>query len=69
MLAHLSMLLVSLGCIIGLKLSKRPLRSHSLRMVQQSHATLPDKPLTELCEITKQACEAVAPMLQGEYYL
>ena len=25
-----------------------------------------DKPLTELCEITKEACEAVAPMLNGE---
>ena len=25
-----------------------------------------DKPLTELCEITKEACEAVAPMLIGE---
>lgn len=24
------------------------------------------KPLTELCEITKEACEAVAPMLNGE---
>jgi len=24
-----------------------------------------DKPLTELCEITKDACEAVAPMLNG----
>lgn len=24
-----------------------------------------DKPLTELCEITKEACEAVAPMLNG----
>ena len=24
------------------------------------------KPLTELCEITKEACEAVAPMLIGE---
>lgn len=25
-----------------------------------------DKPLTELCEITKEACEAVAPMLNGK---
>jgi hypothetical protein len=25
-----------------------------------------DKPLTELCEITKEACDAVAPMLNGE---
>jgi hypothetical protein len=24
-----------------------------------------DKPLTELCEITKEACDAVAPMLNG----
>jgi hypothetical protein len=28
-----------------------------------------DKPLTELCEITKEACEAVAPMLNGEIRL
>ena len=27
------------------------------------------KPLTELCEITKEACEAVAPMLNGEIRL
>lgn len=25
------------------------------------------KPLTELCEITKEACDAVSPMLLGEY--
>jgi hypothetical protein len=25
-----------------------------------------DRPLTELCEITKEACEAVAPMLNGK---
>ena len=25
-----------------------------------------DKPLTELCEITKEACDAVAPMLSGK---
>ena len=25
-----------------------------------------DRPLTELCEITREACEAVAPMLNGE---
>ena len=25
-----------------------------------------DKPLTELCEITKEACDAVSPMLNGE---
>jgi hypothetical protein len=25
-----------------------------------------DKPLTELCEITKEACEVVSPMLKGE---
>ena len=26
-----------------------------------------DKPLTELCEITKEACVAVAPMLNGKW--
>jgi len=26
-----------------------------------------EKPLTELCEITKEACEAVAPMLNELY--
>ena len=26
-----------------------------------------DKPLTELCEITKEACDAVSPMLNGEF--
>lgn len=26
-----------------------------------------DKPLTELCEITKEACEVVAPMLNGKW--
>ena len=25
-----------------------------------------DKPLTELCQITKEACDAVSPMLNGE---
>ena len=35
------------------------------------HATLAepasDKPLTTLCEITKEACEAVTPMLNGKW--
>jgi hypothetical protein len=26
-----------------------------------------DKPLTELCEITKEACDAVSPMLNGKF--
>ena len=30
------------------------------------HATASDKPLTSLCEITKEACEAVTPMLNGK---
>lgn len=34
-------------------------RSSALQMAS-------DKPLTELCEITKEACEAVAPMLNGK---
>lgn len=26
-----------------------------------------DKPLTELCEITKEACDVVSPLLKGAY--
>ena len=26
-----------------------------------------DKPLTELCEITKEACDVVSPLLKGTY--
>jgi hypothetical protein len=26
-----------------------------------------DKPLTELCQITKEACDAVSPLLNGEF--
>jgi len=37
-----------------------------LHMVVPS-ASSSDKPLTELCEITKEACEAVAPMLNELY--
>lgn len=37
-----------------------------LQMVVPS-ASSSDKPLTELCEITKEACEAVAPMLNELY--
>lgn len=37
-----------------------------LHMVVPS-ASSSDKPLTELCEITKEACEAVAPMLNGKW--
>jgi hypothetical protein len=29
--------------------------------------TASDKPLTSLCEITKEACEAVTPMLNGKW--
>jgi len=40
--------------------------SSTLQMVVPS-ASSSDKPLTELCEITKEACEAVAPMLNELY--
>jgi hypothetical protein len=26
-----------------------------------------DKPLTELCEITKEACDVVSPLLKGKF--
>ena len=28
-----------------------------------------DKPLTELCEITKEACDVVSPLLRGELFM
>jgi hypothetical protein len=28
-----------------------------------------DKPLTELCEITKEACDVVSPLLKGTFVL
>ena len=37
-------------------------KSYSAIQIQAS-----DKPLTELCEITKEACDAVSPMLNGEF--
>ena len=37
--------------------------SHAAGALQMAAS---DKPLTELCEITKEACDAVSPMLNGE---
>jgi hypothetical protein len=41
--------------------STRSLLARSATAMQAS-----DKPLTELCEITKEACDVVSPMLNGE---
>ena len=64
MLLSLSMLLLSPGyAFVGKVSSVRA--SRSLGMLAQQTS---GKPLTELCEISKQACEAVAPMLQGDVW-
>ncbi len=33
--------------------------------ISKSALNASSKPLTELCEISKKACDAIAPMLQG----
>ena len=43
-----------------------PMVSRSSRMTGAFQMAASDKPLTELCEITKEACDAVSPMLNGE---
>jgi hypothetical protein len=44
-----------------------PMVSRSSPMTRALQMAASDKPLTELCEITKEACDAVSPMLNGEW--
>jgi len=44
-----------------------PMVSRSSRMTGAFQMAASDKPLTELCEITKEACDAVSPMLNELY--
>ena len=41
----------------------------SSRRATASALQASDKPLTELCEITKEACDAVQPMLNGKKWI
>ena len=59
----LSVLLV----ILGVAQAFAPRYSPSSSRSRLGMAMASDKPLTELCEITKEACDAVAPMLKALY--
>lgn len=54
-----------LAAAISMTEAFAPAASTTLRSAGALQAS--DKPLTELCEITKEACEVVAPMLNGKW--
>jgi hypothetical protein len=62
------MQIVSLSIAAALILSAEafapPMRT--TRLFSNTIMQASEKPLTELCEITKEACDAVSPMLNGE---
>jgi hypothetical protein len=57
-LALVAITLFTSEAFVAPGLASRHLHSHAFHIMAAS-----DKPLTELCEITKEACDAVAPML------
>ena len=57
---------VSMSAVAFAPASLMPASRTSSRAVAGATLKASDKPLTELCEITKEACEAVAPMLSGK---
>jgi hypothetical protein len=62
--------MISLALVAAALLSAdafAPMVPRSSRMTGALQMAASDKPLTELCEITKEACDAVAPMLNGEW--